>query len=297
MWHQVSHLTIRLIRAGNTHTHTHVHSVPSTFSPPVSSHVRFRQPQRPLRLTVMPVSPLDFVLLQFGSPGPYQVFLGFLLCCLQLPITLTTHLFTFYTHTPPHRCLVPATRLARLAGPDGRGFTIAKNEWYPLLPSSIAAAAAASSSSALTMSRPGMEEMLLLRPANTSSPLFDPCNVYIDPVHHWKGTQECPAGWEYWTPNEETNLVTEFNLVCDSRPYLAGLVVGSSVAAFLGAAAFGWLADSWGRTKALHLALYLFVASSLSAYFSTYFIQFAVFYTLQVFFVRVSLCLSVEWCH
>lgn len=230
----------------------------------------------------MPVSPLDFVLLQFGSPGHYQAFLGFLLCCLQLPIILTTHLFTFYTFTPPHRCLIPSTRFARLAGSDGRGYTIAKNEWYPILPSSSVASAS------LAWSRPGMEEMLLLRTANTSSPLPDPCNVYIDPVHHWKGTQSCPSGWEYWTPNEEVSLVTEFNLVCESRPYLAGLVVATSVAAFTGAAAFGWLADSWGRTKALHLSLYLFVASSLSAYFSTYFIQLAVFYTLQVFFVRVS---------
>lgn len=230
----------------------------------------------------MALSPLDFLLLQLGSPGYYQIFLAFLLCCLQLPITFTRILFDFYLWEPPHRCIIPneSTRLARLSSSSGRGFTISKNEWYPLLRSPA------------SPSRGRVEEMLLLQSntsSSTSSLLFDQCSMYADPVHHWKGTRPCPAGWEYWTPNEEANLVTEFNLVCDAKMYASALVISTSIAAFLGALAFGWLADTWGRSKTLHLGLYLFVASSLSAYFAFDFLQFVFFYILQVIFVTVRM--------
>lgn len=52
------------------------------------------------------LSPLDYVLLHLGSPGRYQLFVAFLIICLQLPISFTSNLWTYYAEEPPHRCLI-----------------------------------------------------------------------------------------------------------------------------------------------------------------------------------------------
>lgn len=225
----------------------------------------------------MPISPLDFVLLQFGSPGYYQVFLGFLLCCLQLPITFTEYLFKYYILEPPHRCQL-SHREVRLHD-SLKAFNVHKNEWFPVLDHSVAQYD--------HTGRSLMQQLLSVR-SNHTSVQFDQCNVYLDPVHHWKGTQPCTNGWEFWLPNNEHNLVTEFSLVCERKYFVTILLYAVCMASIFGAIVFGFLADKWGRSKTVHLTIYLFVASSLSAYFSVDFIQFSVFYTLQVFFVSVS---------
>lgn len=229
----------------------------------------------------MAMSPLDFVLLQFGSPGYYQVFLGFLLCCLQLPITLTEYLFKFYVYEPPHRCQL-SSRAARL-----QGLTVHKNEWYPVVTNTQRPHHWNTPTTEVTE----IGGLLLAHNGTNSShqPLYDQCSIYNDPVHHWKGTQQCFNGWEFWTPNGEQNLVTEFNLVCSNKYLVTILVHAVALVAFLGAMLFGLVADKWGRTKVLHLTLYLFVASSLSAFFSADFIQFSVFYLLQILFLNVSM--------
>lgn len=246
----------------------------------------------------MPISPLDFVLLQFGSPGYYQVFLGFLLCCLQLPITFTGRLYAHYTAEPPHRCRLSG-RQARLGELNRLG--IHKNEWYPMvqrgsvgmlsqhtidgstsaeqLPWILGRQSSSASSSNSTASSS----------SSSSTLAFDSCHLYLDPIHHWKGTAPCSNGWEFWLPSPgERNLVTEFELVCDRAYLLSVLFYASAMAAFAGAILFGLLADRWGRTRTVHFTTYLFVAASLSAYFAVDFVQFAVFYCLQVFFISVS---------
>lgn len=234
----------------------------------------------------MPISPLDFVLLQFGSPGYYQVFLGFLLCCLQLPITFTGRLYEYYTYEPPHRCRL-SSRQARLAELTRLG--IHKNEWYPMLSRPRSAV------STTFEQLPWTFEVAQTFPSNSNlnstktTSYFDSCNLYLDPIHHWKGTVGCGTnGWEFWLPNPgESNLVTEFELVCDRAYLLSVLFYASAVSAFAGAILFGLTADRWGRTRTVHFTIYLFVASSLSAYFAVDFVQFAVFYCLQVFFISV----------
>lgn len=224
----------------------------------------------------MPISPLDFVLLQFGSPGYYQVFLGFLLCCFQLPIIFTDYLFKYYTYEPPHRCQLPLRKPRFLD--TNIDLNMHKNEWFPVnkKPNSM-----------LISNKPNIDQLLQLN-MNSSSHVFDQCNIYLDPVHHWKGTQPCPNGWEFWLPDNEQNLITEFNLVCDQKYYVTILFYSTCVAAFGGSILFGLLADKWSRRKTLNFTLYLFVASSLSAYFSADIIQFSVFYILEIFFINVS---------
>jgi hypothetical protein len=67
------------------------------------------------------LSPLDFVLLQLGSPGRHQIFVAFLIFCLQLPISFTNNLWKYYADEPPHRCLID------FAHANGT----AENEWIP----------------------------------------------------------------------------------------------------------------------------------------------------------------------
>lgn len=69
------------------------------------------------------LSPLDYVLLHLGNPGRYQLFVAFLIFCLQLPISFTNSLWKYYAEEPPHRCLVP---------PDYANGT-SENEWIPTI--------------------------------------------------------------------------------------------------------------------------------------------------------------------
>ena len=228
----------------------------------------------------MSISPLDFILLQFGSPGYYLAFLGFLICCLQLPIVFTEYLFRYYNYEPPHRCRITADDIRR-SQHQWKDFNVHKNEWYPII-----------------IQPPSIQQHRSIMMMNTfvgstinssSHQIFDQCNIFIDPAHHWKGKQPCPNGWEYWWPNGPKNLITEFNLVCEQKQWLTILTNVICLSALFGAIIFGIIADRFGRCRMLNSTIYLFVASALSVYFVADFIQFSIFYNLQIFFVNVSL--------
>ncbi|XP_023220439.1 solute carrier family 22 member 4-like [Centruroides sculpturatus] len=68
-------------------------------------------------------SDLDHVFLILGSPGRYQLLVGFLVCCLQLPAYFTDILLEVFSFTPPHRCRVK---------PDGNR-TLGESELRPLV--------------------------------------------------------------------------------------------------------------------------------------------------------------------
>nr|XP_046909889.1 organic cation transporter 1-like isoform X2 [Dermatophagoides farinae] len=225
----------------------------------------------------MSISPLDFILLQFGSPGYYLAFLGFLICCLQLPIVFTEYLFRYYNYEPPHRCRITADDIRR-SQHQWKDFNVHKNEWYPII-----------------IQPPSIQQHRSIMMMNTfvgsttnssSHQIFDQCNIFIDPVHHWKGKQPCPNGWEYWWPNGPKNLITEFNLVCEQKQWLTILTNVICLSALFGAIIFGIIADRFGRCRMLNSTIYLFVASALSVYFVADFIQFSIFYNLQIFFVN-----------
>ncbi|XP_015931060.1 organic anion transporter 3-like [Parasteatoda tepidariorum] len=57
-------------------------------------------------MTAVSIAPshLDRVLLSVGAPGKYHLLVAFLLSCMQLPVSFSDHLLTFYMATPRHRC-------------------------------------------------------------------------------------------------------------------------------------------------------------------------------------------------
>nr|XP_027201252.1 solute carrier family 22 member 1-like [Dermatophagoides pteronyssinus] len=185
----------------------------------------------------MSISPLDFILLQFGQPGYYLIFLCFLFCCLQLPI--------------PSKQQNDYRSKINLFGVTNINHNSSSSHYQ--------------------------------------QQIFDQCNIYIDPIYHWKGKQSCPNGWEYWWPsssNSGKNLVTEFNLVCEQKQSLLILMNLICLSSLFGAIIFGTIADRFGRCRILNLTIYLFIASSLSVYFVQDFLQFLIFYNLQIFFVN-----------
>ncbi|KPM02208.1 organic anion transporter-like protein 1 [Sarcoptes scabiei] len=198
----------------------------------------------------MTISPLDFVLLQLGTPGYYLGFLGFLICCLQLPIIFVEYAFKFYIYEPPHRCRLSSNEIESTHLKDGsnqfptqnrfrtlttwKDLNVHKNEWYPLVQ--------IENRYHSNRFRSNIEQILSYNNSVKTSQIFDQCQIYIDPVHHWKGKQSCPQGWEYWT--------------------LLTILIAFS--AIFGAYFFGLLSDKFGRSRTLNLAIYLLVASALS---------------------------------
>lgn len=206
-------------------------------------------------LCSMMLSPLDYVLLHLGNPGRYQIFVGFLLCCLQLPVSFTGLLWKYYADEPPHRCLLKYSALTRLIGSN---ISASESEWIPIV-----------------------------RQENNVK-TFASCVMYIDAYNHWKGTQKCPYGWEYRPPENEFNLITEYHLVCERKYLLNTLFYLIHVTSMIGAIFTGMLADRCERKRILLLVLYLFVSASFSVHFVTDYLQFIILFSLQTFFSAVS---------
>lgn len=194
------------------------------------------------------LSPLDYVLLHLGNPGRYQLFVAFLLYCLQLPITFSNGIWKYYTEEPPHRCLIRGDLL--------NGTT--SNEWIPVQMDS----------------------------SNVKS--FSSCRMYIDVHNHWKGTQRCSQGWEYRPPEGELNIVSEWDLVCENRWLLDLLFYMANMTAISGGIFFGLISDHFERKRSLLVSLYFFLATAFFLHFVQDYLSFALTYSLQSFFVTVS---------
>lgn len=194
------------------------------------------------------LSTLDYVLLQFGNPGRYQMFLAFLLCALQLPISFTGHLWRFYADEPSHRCYIKS---------ELRNGT-REEDWIP-------------------------KESYRVNKGTFSS-----CVMYNDPFNHWKGTRSCRDGWEYRPFKDELNVIMEWDLVCERKYLITLLFYISNIAAILGLLAFGLMADHFERKRTLLFALFFFISVALPLHFVQDFASFSISYSLQSFFISVS---------
>lgn len=203
------------------------------------------------------LSPLDYVLLHLGNPGRYQIFVAFLLCCLQFPVSFTGMLWKYYAEEPPHRCLLKYSSSNNKL--IGFNVSASESEWFPIVKQ------------------------------ENKVKTFESCIMFIDAYNHWKGTQKCPYGWEYRPPENEHNLVIEYDLVCERKYLLTSLFYLYHTTAIFGAIIFGMIADRCERKRTLLLSLYLFVSASFSVHFVTDYLQFVILYSLQTFFAAVKI--------
>lgn len=200
------------------------------------------------------LSPLDYVLLHLGNPGRYQIFVAFLLCCLQFPVIFTGMSWKYYTEEPPHRCLLKYVTANKLLGSN---VSASESEWIPVIKH------------------------------HNKVKAYESCVMYIDAYNHWKGVKSCPNGYEYRPLDNEHNIVMEYDLVCERKYLITALFYLCNISAILGAIVFGMIADRCERKRSLLLALYLFVSASFSVHFVTDYLQFVILYSLQNFFSAV----------
>ncbi|KAM6185122.1 solute carrier family 22 member 7 [Rhynchocyon petersi] len=213
---------------------------------------------------------------QVGGFGPFQLRNLFLLALPRLMLPLHFLLPIFLAAVPAHHCALPGA-------PDNFSH---QEEWLEAhLPREVDGAF----SSCLRFTHP--------RPlSNTTS----------DGGGHSPGelagelsTMACPQGWEYDRTQFSSTIATEWDLVCERKGLNRAISTFFFAGVLVGAVAFGYLSDRFGRRRLLLVAyvstLVLGLASAASISYTMFAITRTLTGTALAGFTIIVMPLELEW--
>ncbi|XP_061106526.1 solute carrier family 22 member 6-like isoform X1 [Conger conger] len=200
------------------------------------------------------------ILEKVGGTGRFQVLHVTLLCTPILMMASYNLLQNFVANVPPHFCRAPKNSSVSHLGPQ------------EALLLTVPLDSEGKPSKCQRYSTP---QWHLLARNNTPTETGGVVSSTLDPLS--TELQGCEEGWEYNMNEMSSTIISEWDLVCDSRSlkqmgqsiYMGGVLVGAVV--------FGGLADKFGRRILLMLSYLLMAVSGTCAAFSPSFQLFCFF--------------------
>ncbi|XP_018516333.1 LOW QUALITY PROTEIN: solute carrier family 22 member 7-like [Lates calcarifer] len=212
------------------------------------------------------------ILEEIDGFGPFQIAIIILLCTPRIVLPCHFLLNNFIAAVPPHHCDISTFD-------DGGPFRNLTHEQR------------------LTISIPVRGD------GNPKS-----CEIFAEPQYQLLSnssnsadlpTVQCQSGWVYYNSTFTSTLTTEWDLVCDRKSLTKATGTIFFFGVMIGAIAFGFLCDKYGRKNTLLASYIMAIIFGFSSAFANSYALFAVLRFLTGFgltgITTNSLVLSIEW--
>ncbi|KAM9665246.1 solute carrier family 22 member 7 [Trichechus inunguis] len=213
---------------------------------------------------------------QVGGFGPFQLWNVALLALPRMLLPLHFLLPIFLAAVPAHHCALPGA-------PDNFSY---QDEWLEAhLPQE--SDGTLSSCLRFTHPRPLSNTTLVGRGHSAGELEGEPATV------------ACPQGWEYDHSEFSSTIVTEWDLVCEQKSLNQATSTFFFAGVLVGAVAFGYLSDRFGRRRLLLVAYVSTLVLGLASAASVSYTMFAITRTLTgaalAGFTIIVMPLELEW--
>uniref|UniRef100_A0A3B4UJ75 Solute carrier family 22 member 6 n=1 Tax=Seriola dumerili TaxID=41447 RepID=A0A3B4UJ75_SERDU len=213
------------------------------------------------------------ILEEIGGFGPFQILIIVLLCTPRIVLPCHFLLNNFIAAVPPHWCDVSTLD-------DGGLFRSLTQQQR--LTVSVPLRKDGEPKSCEMFSSPQFQ--ILYNGSNSSAEL---------------PTIQCQSGWIYDNSTFTSTLATEWDLVCDRKSLTKTTGTIFFFGVMMGAIAFGFLCDKYGRKNTLLASYIMVIVFGFSSAFANSYVLFAVLRFLTGFALTGisinSIVLSIEW--
>ncbi|XP_059215310.1 solute carrier family 22 member 7-like [Centropristis striata] len=213
------------------------------------------------------------ILEEIDGFGPFQIVIIILLCAPRIVLPCHFLLNNFIAALPPHRC-----DISTLGGDGGLFRNLTPEQRLTV---SLPVKADGVPKSCEMFAEPQFQ---LLANSSGSADLQ---------------TVQCQSGWVYDNSTFTSTLATEWDLVCDRKSLLKTTSTIFFFGVMMGAIAFGFLCDKYGRKNTLLASYIMAMVFGFSSAFANSYVLFAVLRFLTGFGLTGisinSVVLSIEW--